>query len=104
MSGHAHPETLDAFGHGSRRFARALPLQPAREHLERGETNDSGLINPSEIVDPFAASAASLQRWRDNGRPDHVPPADSALHDGAPATRRSAGLPRSTDSSSPRTG
>jgi phosphatidylserine/phosphatidylglycerophosphate/cardiolipin synthase-like enzyme len=71
---HRTPETLDAFGHGARRFARELRLELAREHLDRAETDDSGLLDPVEMFDAFAAAAAALQDWRDNGRAGPRPP------------------------------
>jgi phosphatidylserine/phosphatidylglycerophosphate/cardiolipin synthase-like enzyme len=62
------PEAVDAFGDGARRFARELRLELAREHLDRADGDDSGLLDPVEVFEAFAAAAAELQRWHDDGR------------------------------------
>jgi phosphatidylserine/phosphatidylglycerophosphate/cardiolipin synthase-like enzyme len=62
------PKVVDDFGHGARRFARELRVELAREHLDRADSDDSGLIDPVEVFDAFAASASELQQWHDRGR------------------------------------
>jgi phosphatidylserine/phosphatidylglycerophosphate/cardiolipin synthase-like enzyme len=53
---------------GPRRFALQLRLLLAREHLDRAEGEDADLVEPAAAAAAFAASAARLQRWHDDGR------------------------------------
>jgi phosphatidylserine/phosphatidylglycerophosphate/cardiolipin synthase-like enzyme len=62
------PRTIDRFDDGARRFARNLRLELAGEHLDRAPGQDEDLVDPVSAFRAFAASAADLQRWHDEGR------------------------------------
>ena len=62
------PTAVDRDGHGARRFARALRLELAREHLDRADDDDADLVDPISMFARFAQSAARLQQWHDGGR------------------------------------
>lgn len=66
------PQIIDRFGHGARKFARELRLELAREHLDASD--DTGIIDPEEVFEAFAASAARLQAWHDGGQVGQRPP------------------------------
>ncbi|MEO9139936.1 MAG: phospholipase D family protein [Jatrophihabitans sp.] len=68
------PAAVDAFGHGARRFARGLRLELAREHLDREQADDSDIVDPVDMFNTFATSAANLQAWHDRGRTGPRPP------------------------------
>jgi len=68
------PRVLDRSGDGARTFARELRLQLAREHLDRGDGDDAGLLDPAAAFGAFAESAARLQDWHDGGRTGVRPP------------------------------
>jgi len=59
----------DPDGDRPRRFARDLRLTLAREHLDLGaEELTEQLCDPVGAAEAFAASAARLQRWHQDGR------------------------------------
>ncbi|MFE6618120.1 phospholipase D family protein [Streptomyces sp. NPDC057740] len=72
------PRDPGGLGDGARRFARDLRLELACEHLDL--TPDSAppasdpLCDPLKAFDAFAASAAALDAWYDNGRRGPRPP------------------------------
>jgi phosphatidylserine/phosphatidylglycerophosphate/cardiolipin synthase-like enzyme len=68
------PCSVDRFGDGARHFARQLRLTLACEHLDRDPAEQDELIEPHAMFDAYAASAARLQRWYDEGRPGPRPP------------------------------
>ncbi|MEO9139028.1 MAG: phospholipase D-like domain-containing protein [Jatrophihabitans sp.] len=68
------PRVVDRFSDGARKFARALRLELAREHLDRAPGDDTDLLDPLSAFHAFADSAAHLQRWRDDGRNGVRPP------------------------------
>ncbi|MGV9601033.1 phospholipase D family protein [Streptosporangium sandarakinum] len=67
---------LDPGGHGdgARRFPRDLRLTLAREHLDRREGDEGDLLDPRSFFDAFAACAARLDRWHEEGRRGPRPP------------------------------
>jgi phosphatidylserine/phosphatidylglycerophosphate/cardiolipin synthase-like enzyme len=54
--------------------ARRLRLALCREHLDRPDGDDAGLVDGHETFDAFAQSAAQLQAWHDAGRRGPRPP------------------------------
>lgn len=73
-------EPLDpgGLGDGARGFARNLRLELAHEHLDleapRTPHAPDPLCDPRTAFDAFAASAAALDAWHDNGRHGPRPP------------------------------
>jgi phosphatidylserine/phosphatidylglycerophosphate/cardiolipin synthase-like enzyme len=55
-------------------LARQLRLALSREHLDRPDGDDSGLIDAGEVFAAFATSARRLQAWHDAGRRGPRPP------------------------------
>jgi phosphatidylserine/phosphatidylglycerophosphate/cardiolipin synthase-like enzyme len=68
------PQALDRDGDGARRYARALRLELAREHLDRADGDDADLIDPRTWFAAFDEHARRLQRWVDGGRQGKRPP------------------------------
>jgi phosphatidylserine/phosphatidylglycerophosphate/cardiolipin synthase-like enzyme len=62
------PAVIDRFGHGARRYARALRLQLAREHLDRDDGDDADLVDPASFFAAFAETARRLDDWHAGGR------------------------------------
>ncbi|MET9319410.1 phospholipase D family protein [Streptomyces sp. NPDC003038] len=76
-------EPRDPGGRGdmARRFARELRLSLSREHLDREDPHaphdpdaPDPLCDPVSAFDLFAASAAALDSWHENGRQGPRPP------------------------------
>jgi phosphatidylserine/phosphatidylglycerophosphate/cardiolipin synthase-like enzyme len=55
-------------------LARHLRLTLCREHLDRADGDDSGLIDAGEVFTAFATSAGRLQAWHHAGRRGPRPP------------------------------
>jgi phosphatidylserine/phosphatidylglycerophosphate/cardiolipin synthase-like enzyme len=55
-------------------LARRLRLALCREHLDRADGDDVGLIDAGDVFAAFAASAGQLQAWHDEGRRGPRPP------------------------------
>ncbi|MFJ8632345.1 phospholipase D family protein [Streptomyces sp. NPDC093568] len=72
------PRDPAGLGDGARAFARDLRLELAREHLDLEEPPaphlPDPLCDPAKAFDAFAASAAALDAWHDNGRRGTRPP------------------------------
>jgi phosphatidylserine/phosphatidylglycerophosphate/cardiolipin synthase-like enzyme len=72
------PRDPGGLGDGARSYARNLRLELAREHLDREAPRDpqapDPLCDPVSAFDAFAASAAALDSWHDNGRCGPRPP------------------------------
>ena len=68
------PLIIDRFGDGARKFARALRLELAREHLDRAAGEHADLLDPGSAFHCFADSAATLQSWHDSGQTGPRPP------------------------------
>ncbi|MFF5182584.1 phospholipase D family protein [Streptomyces sp. NPDC000345] len=72
------PRDPGGLGDGARGYARNLRLELSREHLdiEAPRTPDAPdpLCDPRSAFDAFAASAAALDSWHDNGRRGPRPP------------------------------
>jgi phosphatidylserine/phosphatidylglycerophosphate/cardiolipin synthase-like enzyme len=68
------PADPGGLGDGARRFARSLRLTLACEHLGRRPDDVADLLDPAQAFAVFAASAAALQAWHDNGRRGPRPP------------------------------
>jgi phosphatidylserine/phosphatidylglycerophosphate/cardiolipin synthase-like enzyme len=85
------PRDPGGLGDGARSYARNLRLELSREHLDVGEPKalqgPDTLCDPLSAFDAFAASAAALDSWHDNGRRGPRPP-------GRLRTYRPAGLSR----------
>lgn len=66
------PRDPGGLGDGARSYARNLRLELSREHLDVGEPETlhapDTLCDPASAFDAFAASAAALDSWYDNGR------------------------------------
>jgi len=81
------PRVLDRYGDGARAFARDLRLQLAREHLDRVNGDDAGLLDPLSAFRTFSDSAGRLQDWHNAGRTG-VRPAGRLRPYAAPALTR----------------
>ena len=68
------PAALDSTGSSARRFARALRLHLAAEHLDRPRDQVDDLCDPIKAFDAFRASAAALEEWHANGQHGKRPP------------------------------
>ncbi|MFI6039468.1 phospholipase D family protein [Streptomyces sp. NPDC051315] len=72
------PRDPGGLGDGARSYARNLRLELSREHLDREAPRDphapDPLCDPVAAFDAFAASAAALDAWHDNGRRGPRPP------------------------------
>ncbi|MGW1956925.1 phospholipase D family protein [Streptomyces sp. NPDC001920] len=72
------PRDPGGLGDGARRFARELRLELSREHLDqeapRGAQAPDPLCDPRKAFETFAATAAALDAWYDNGRRGPRPP------------------------------
>ncbi|MEU7552848.1 phospholipase D family protein [Streptomyces sp. NPDC044571] len=66
------PGDPGGLGDGARRFARELRLELAREHLDGGEPDV--LCDPVGAFEAFAASAAALDSWYEDGGRGPRPP------------------------------
>lgn len=72
------PRDPGGLGDGARRYARNLRLELSREHLDmdppRTPQESDPLCDPESAFGAFAASAAALDSWHDNGRRGPRPP------------------------------
>lgn len=72
------PRDPGGLGDGARSFARNLRLELAREHLDletpRAPHAPDPLCDPVTAFDAFAAGAAELDAWHDNGHSGPRPP------------------------------
>jgi phosphatidylserine/phosphatidylglycerophosphate/cardiolipin synthase-like enzyme len=72
------PRDQGGLGDGARRYARDLRLELSREHLDletpRTPQAPDPLCDPESAFDAFAASAAALDSWHDDGRRGPRPP------------------------------
>ncbi|MFG1665352.1 phospholipase D family protein [Streptomyces sp. Y7] len=72
------PRDPAGLGDGARAFARELRLELSREHLDLAAPSaphaPDALCDPVRAFDAFAASAAALDAWHDNGRRGPRPP------------------------------
>lgn len=82
------PHDPGGFGDGARAFARELRLELSREHLDMEPLSrehlaleppptphaPDPLCDPARAFDAFAASAAALDAWHENGRHGPRPP------------------------------
>ena len=62
------------YDHEGPSFARDLRLRLAREHLDRSDRDNDGLLEPGEFFDVFAAAASQLDGWHAAGRHGPRPP------------------------------
>ncbi len=68
------PADPAGLGDGARTYARDLRLRLWREHLGRAEGDDQGLLDPTEAMATFKATAAALDRWHVGGASGERPP------------------------------
>ncbi|MFE5813294.1 phospholipase D family protein [Streptomyces sp. NPDC056479] len=72
------PRDPGGLGDGARGFARDLRLELSREHLDLAAPPaphaPDPLCDPAKAFDAFAASAAALDAWHDNGHRGPRPP------------------------------
>ncbi|GGL14581.1 phospholipase D family protein [Planomonospora parontospora] len=86
------PRDPGGHGDGARRLPRDLRLALAREHLDRGDGDDGGLLDPRAFFDAYAAAAAALERWHAGGRRGPRPPGRLRLHEPGPLPPWTAAL------------
>ena len=75
------PTDPGGLGDGARQLARATRLQLWREHLQRGDGDDTDLLDPADGFTALARSAATLDHWHRNGRHGPRPPGHLRKHD-----------------------
>ncbi|GGK98586.1 phospholipase D [Planomonospora parontospora subsp. parontospora] len=86
------PRDPGGHGDGARRQPRELRLALAREHLDRDDGDDDGLLNPRAFFDAYAAAAAALERWHAGGRRGPRPAGRLRLHEPGPLPPWTAAL------------